>query len=291
MEIVPSNTARDFSAPVENEPNRSLLVKLKQAFTRQPDKTSEKPFRLSVAQRTDVGLQRQHNEDNVAYIIPKDAGVLARKGALFIVADGMGGHAAGEVASEMAASNISTLYFQDTDSDVAACLLRSIKYTNALIYQRAMQQVEHNGMGTTCVAAVLLAQMLYVANVGDSRAYLVRKGRVRQISQDHSWVAEQVRAGTLTEEEARIHDMRNMITRSLGSLPDVDVDIFMEPVEVGDILVMCSDGLYSMISDIEILQIVQSYSTQESVYRLIERANAYGGTDNITALVARVLHK
>ncbi len=294
MEIVPSNTARDISTPIESEQNRSLLVKLKQVITRQSDKTLGMPpksFRLSVAQRTDVGRQRQHNEDNVAYIIPKDAAVLARKGALFIVADGMGGHAAGEVASEMAVSNISTLYYQDSESDVALCLLRAIKYTNALIYQHAMQQVEHNGMGTTCVAAVLLANTLFVANVGDSRAYLIRKGQLRQISQDHSWVAEQVRAGTMNEQEARTHEMRNMITRSLGSLPDTEVDLFMEPVEVGDILVMCSDGLHGLITDAEILHVVESYSTQESVYRLIERANAHGGTDNITVLVARILRK
>jgi serine/threonine protein phosphatase PrpC len=288
MEIVPSNAARDFSTSVESEQNRSLLFKLKHAITRN-DKTQQKTFRISVAQRTDVGRQRQHNEDNVAYIVPKDPAVLTHKGALFVVADGMGGHAAGEVASEMAAINVSTIYYQDTDSDAATSLLRAVKYTNALIYQHAMQQVEHNGMGTTCVAAVLLANTLYVANVGDSRAYLVRKGRVRQISRDHSWVAEQVRIGAMTPQEASIHEMRNMITRSLGSMADVEVDIFMEPVEVGDVLVMCSDGLHGMVSDPEILQIIEGYSTQESVYRLIERANAHGGNDNITALVARVV--
>ena len=241
-----------------------------------------------VAQRTDVGLKRQHNEDNVAYIIPKDQEILARKGALFIVADGMGGHAAGEVASEMAVSTVTTLYYQDDDGDAPGCLLRSIQYANALIFQKAMEQVEHNGMGTTCVSAVLLGEVDYIANVGDSRAYLVRKGQVRQISQDHSWVAEQVRLGAMTEFEARSHDMRNMITRSLGSLPEVEVDIFTEMVEEGDALVLCSDGLSGMLSDSEILMIVEKYSPQESVYRLIERANANGGNDNITALVVRV---
>src|SRR5581483_9935536 len=123
----------------------------------------------------------------------------------FIVADGMGGHAAGEVASEIAVSSVSTLYYHDDDSDVAASLLRSINYTNAIIYQRAREQAEHNGMGTTCVAAVLLDDKAYIANVGDSRAYIVRHGWVRQISQDHSWVAEQVRAGAMTEADARMH--------------------------------------------------------------------------------------
>jgi len=227
----------------------------------------------------------------VAYIVPKNAMLQAKKGALFIVADGMGGHAAGEVASEMAVSSVSTLYYQDNDSDIAASLLRSIKYTNAVIYQRAREQVEHNGMGTTCVAAVLLDDRVYIANVGDSRAYLVRRGWVRQISQDHSWVAQQVRTGVMTETEARTHQLRNMITRSLGSLPQVEVDIFIEQVQEGDTLVLCSDGLSGMISDSEIAQIVERYSPQECVHHLIEQANAHGGMDNITVLVARVLRQ
>ncbi len=246
-------------------------------------------FCLNIAQRTDVGRQRHHNEDNVAYIVPKDALLQAKKGALFIVADGMGGHAAGEVASEIAVSSVSTLYYHDDDSDVAASLLRSINYTNAIIYQRAREQAEHNGMGTTCVAAVLLDDKAYIANVGDSRAYIVRHGWVRQISQDHSWVAEQVRAGAMTEADARMHQLRNMITRSLGSLPEVQVDLFIEQVQEGDTLVLCSDGLSGMVNDNEIAQIVEQYPPQECVHHLIERANAHGGPDNITVLVARVL--
>lgn len=273
----------------------SVFSRLKQAFTKQADRSTDRDHplqhsRLNIAQRTDVGRQRHHNEDNVAYIVPKDALLHARKGALFIVADGMGGHAAGEVASEMAVSTVSTLYYQNTDSDVPASLLRSIKQTNTLIYQRAKQQTEHNGMGTTCVVAVLLDTRAYIANVGDSRAYLVRRGWVRQISQDHSWVAEQVRAGAMSEAEARMHQMRNMITRSLGSLPEVEVDIFIEQMQAGDTLVLCSDGLSGMISDNEIGQIVEQYTPQQCVHHLIERANAHGGTDNITALVARVLN-
>jgi serine/threonine protein phosphatase PrpC len=183
------------------------------------------------------------------------------------------------------------LYYHDDDSDVAASLLRSIKYTNAIIYQRAREQAEHNGMGTTCVAAVLLDDKAYIANVGDSRAYIVRRGWVRQISQDHSWVAEQVRAGAMTEADARMHQLRNMITRSLGSLPEVQVDLFIEQVQEGDTLVLCSDGLSGMVNDNEIAQIVEQYPPQECVHHLIERANANGGADNITVLVARVLSR
>jgi PPM family protein phosphatase len=283
MEIVPSNTAHSSFL---HEPGGSIIARIKHIFSKGNGKG--KHVHLTVAQRTDVGLKRQHNEDNVAYIIPKDREILAKKGALFIVADGMGGHAAGEVASEMAVSAVSTLYYQEEDGNAAECLLRSIQYANAIIFQKAMEQVEHNGMGTTCVATVLLGDTAYVANVGDSRAYLVHRGQVRQVSQDHSWVAEQVRAGAMTEADARSHELRNMITRSLGSLPEVDVDIFSETVEEGDTIVMCSDGLSGMISDNEILSIVENYPIQECVYRLIECANAHGGNDNITALVVRV---
>jgi serine/threonine protein phosphatase PrpC len=283
MQIVPSNTAQGSSS---TEYNGSIIARIKHVFSKNTGK--DKHIRLTVAQRTDVGLKRQHNEDNVAYVIPKDREILGKKGALFIVADGMGGHAAGEVASEMAVSAVTTLYFQDDDGDAAGSLLRSIQYANAMIFQKAMEQVEHNGMGTTCVSAVLLGDVAYIANVGDSRAYLVRKDQIRQISQDHSWVAEQVRIGAMSEAESRSHEMRNMITRSLGSLPEVEIDIFTEVVEEGDVLLLCSDGLCGMMSDGEILQIIEKYSPQESVYRLIERANANGGNDNITALVIRV---
>src|SRR5579859_4217138 len=143
-------------------------------------------------------------------------------------------------------------------------------------------------MGTTCVAAVLRGNMAYIANVGDSRGYLVRGGLVRQITQDHSWVAEQVRAGLLTEEQARTHAQRNVITRCLGTQPDVDVDVFIEPLQENDCIVLCTDGLSGLISDEEVMRIVNQSVPQESVYHLVERANENGGPDNITAIVVRV---
>ncbi|HEV2582060.1 MAG TPA: Stp1/IreP family PP2C-type Ser/Thr phosphatase [Ktedonobacteraceae bacterium] len=245
-------------------------------------------LRLDVAQLTDVGRKREHNEDNMAYVIPKDEQVMATKGALFIVADGMGGHAAGEVASEIAVDTVSNTYYMDDNIDVAAPLLQAIKRANAAIHQRAAENMLRSGMGTTCVAAVLRGNVAYIANVGDSRAYLVRQGQVRQISLDHSWVAEQVRANLLTEEQARTHAQRNVITRSLGTQPDVDVDLFREQLQPGDYLVLCSDGLSGLISDEELKRTVEQSVPQESVYHLVERANENGGPDNITAIVVQV---
>jgi serine/threonine protein phosphatase PrpC len=225
----------------------------------------------------------------MAYVIPKDPQVMAKKGALFIVADGMGGHAAGEVASEIAVDTISTVYYQDEGDDVVASLVRSIKRANMYIHQRAAENMSRSGMGTTCVAAVLRGDMAAIANVGDSRAYMVRRGQGKQVSQDHSWVEEQVRAGLLTQEQAKSHAQRNVITRSLGTQPDIDIDIFTEKLEDGDSIVLCSDGLSNMVSDEDLQSIVDQFVPQESVYRLIERANESGGADNITAIVIHVL--
>ncbi len=247
-----------------------------------------KQLRLDVAQLTDVGRRREHNEDNMAFVIPKDSQVMASKGALFIVADGMGGHAAGEVASEIAVDTVSNMYYQEDSNDVAVSLLRAIRRANASIHQRAAENLLRTGMGTTCVAAVLRGNMAYIANVGDSRAYLLRGNQVKQISNDHSWVAEQVRAGLLTEEQARTHAQRNVITRCLGTQAEVDVDVFQEELCEGDSLVLCTDGLSGLVSDEELHRIVDQFVPQESVYHLVERANENGGPDNITAIVVRV---
>ena len=247
-----------------------------------------KQLRLDVAQLTDVGRKREHNEDNMAYHIPPDVDVMVRKGALFIVADGMGGHAAGEVASEIAVDTVSDTYYQDESDDVSASLVRAIKRANASIHQRAAENMLRSGMGTTCVAAVLRGDMAYIANVGDSRAYLLRGGNVRQVSQDHSWVAEQVRAGLLTEDQARTHAQRNVITRCLGTQADVEIDVFAKHLEEGDSLVLCTDGLSGLISDEDLRRIVSQFVPQESVYHLVERANENGGPDNITAIVVHV---
>jgi len=213
---------------------------------------------------------------------------MGSKGALFVVADGMGGHAAGEVASEIAVDTVSNMYYQEDSNDVAVSLLRAIRRANASIHQRAAENLLRTGMGTTCVAAVLRGNMAYIANVGDSRAYLLRGNNVKQISQDHSWVAEQVRAGLLTEEQARTHAQRNVITRCLGTQAEVDVDVFHEELHEGDLLVLCSDGLSGLVSDEELQRIVEQFVPQESVYHLVERANENGGPDNITAIVVQV---
>lgn len=249
-------------------------------------------FHLNVAQRSDIGRQREVNEDSMISILPEDPQVMAKKGALFVVADGLGGHTYGDIASEMAVNTVRDAYYADANDDVDASLLQAMQRANAAIYQANQSQnpppEKDKIMGTTCVAAVLIADTVHVANVGDSRAYIVRGDQVIQISQDHSMVADQMRAGLLTPDQAREHPQRNMIYRCFGEKADVEVDLFSEAVQEGDLLVLCTDGLSNLVSDEELQKIVQQFGPQESVYHLVDRANEQGGPDNITAIVVRV---
>lgn len=251
-----------------------------------------KAMQLTVAQRTDIGLKRSVNEDNLLSIVPEDPQVLTDKGALFIVADGLGGHGNGEVASEMAVNTVRETYYQDENEDIGTSLQHTFRRANELIHSMNMtkepQSAEEHIMGTTCIAAVLQGNTLYVANVGDSRAYIVHEGQLRQISLDHSWVAQQVRDGLLTPEQAIGHEKSNVIYRCLGTSAEVEIDVFSEQVQEGDILVLCTDGLWDMLPDADILSIVEQYDPQESVQQLIARANEKGGRDNIAAIVVRV---
>src|SRR5262249_33717230 len=193
---------------------------------------------------TDIGRRRERNQDNTTHYVPSDAAVLAEKGALFVVCDGMGGHAAGEVASELAVETIRDAYYAEAPTDIITGITNAIGEANQTIYNYAHEHPELTGMGTTCVALVVHGGRAYVVNIGDSRAYIVRKGTMRQVSLDHSWVAEQVRAGILSESQARTHAHRNVITRSLGTQMNVSGDIFIETLADGDRVLLCSDGLH-----------------------------------------------
>ncbi len=234
---------------------------------------------------TDVGRVRTHNEDYVDEYVPQDPQQLARKGALYIVADGMGGHQAGEVASEGAVKLVISHYYKDTTHDIGTSLVRAIRAANQMVYDQAQADSAKTGMGTTLVAAVILGRKVYLGNVGDSRAYLVHKAGITRITEDHSWVEEQVRAGLLTPDQAMRHPQKNLLTRALGTKPSVDVDLFEGELGKDDKLLLCSDGLTGRVEDREIASIVNQYAPEEAARRLVALANERGGNDNITVLI------
>ncbi len=229
---------------------------------------------------TNVGLKREVNQDSFGI---GDTSQNTQKGYFLIVCDGMGGHTAGEVASRIGVDTIIQHYYHSDNNDCAVSMEQAFCEANQAIYTEGQ-----GSMGTTGVAALLYQDILYVANVGDSRAYLIRDGQISQISRDHSLVAEQVAAGLLTSEQARHANYRNMITRALGYRPEVQIDIFTEQVHVNDMIVLSSDGLHGLVEDDEIAQVVLTKPLDEAVKRLIQMANDRGGTDNITVAIAYV---
>ena len=240
---------------------------------------------LVAVKRTDTGRVRPHNEDFADFYVPPDPQQEARKGSIYLVADGMGGHQAGEVASQGAVEAAIKHYYADTSRDVGRSLIRAVQAANQQIHAQARSDPSKSGMGTTLVVAVILGRKVYVANVGDSRAYLINRSSMTQITEDHSWVEEQVRAGLLTPEQAKRHPQRNLVTRALGSKPSVDVDLFEGGLTSGDTILLCSDGLTGRLEDHEIAAIVRDHPPHEAAQLLVAAANERGGSDNITVLI------
>src|SRR5437588_10766654 len=229
-----------------------------------------------VAFRTDTGRQRRENEDSALARAP-----------VFVVADGMGGAQAGEVASKLAIEAFEGALPDDGSAEER--LADRVRAANQRIYERAREEHGRAGMGTTLTAAYVDDARLAIAHVGDSRAYLFRDGSLKRLTQDHSLVDELVRRGKLTEEQAAEHPQRSIITRALGPEPEVEVDTYTVPVRRGDVLLLCSDGLTSMINEERIAQVLgAAKSLDEAADHLIDEANAAGGRDNITVVLFRV---
>ena len=230
------------------------------------------------ASLTDPGRKRALNEDSVAQQI-------TNYGGIFVVADGMGGHKTGEVASQMAVAQISDALRKEDPSPQA--LLEAFEAANEAIYG-AGQKPESRGMGTTCSVLWLDLPYAIVGHVGDSRAYLLRDGHLIQLTQDHSWVADRVRQGLLTEEEARNHRWRNVITNALGSFPNAKVDLIGVKVKPGDMFLLCSDGLSGVLEDKVLTEMILTNPPEPAVAKLIKLANDWGGPDNISAVVLAI---
>ncbi len=271
-----------------------------------PVNPNEAPIHISVFGKSDLGRTREHNEDSflVADLTAQKASLhpevrehrLGPKGSLIVVADGMGGAAAGEVASAMATKTIYehlvTQWAADTENTpqrFAYRLKEAVELANQRIHAYAKEHPEVKGMGTTTTAVGVLGAHLYLTQVGDSRAYLVRRGRAVQLTKDQSLMQRLVDAGELTEEEAEKSERRNIILQALGPDPRVRVDLTHQETRRGDIVVLCSDGLSGQVRKDEIAQIVtESADLVEACTRLIDLANERGGPDNITVVIARL---
>ncbi len=249
-------------------------------------------MKIRYAAKTDVGMKRTHNEDYFSLIEEEQ---------LFIVADGMGGHASGEVASKMAAETISEFYQRTSEDEEATWpfkMDRSLSYienrlacgvrlANLRIYETANRDLRFKGMGTTIVSALVCGDKAYLCHVGDSRAYRIRGGVIEQLTRDHSLLEDYKEAKPdMTEEEERNFPHKNVITRALGMRETVQVDISGHQIEAGDVYVLCSDGLSGMVQDVEISEIIaNAESLERGVAELVDAANRSGGTDNITTLL------
>jgi len=240
---------------------------------------------LAVAARSDVGMVRSGNED--AFFAEADG----RRG-VFVVADGMGGHAAGEVASEMAVQIVSRALLQ-IDSviapEAASRTAQAMRDANRAIYDRMLAENDKQGMGTTASVLVLSDDRYLIAQIGDSRIYMLRDGALVQITKDHSYVQEQVDAGLLTPEQARYHPYSNVITRCVGAGESVEPDLYSGAVKSGDMFLVASDGLTGMVDDRRLQQLLLSRAGPGKIVdSLIADANGRGGLDNITAIVVQV---
>lgn len=239
--------------------------------------------------QTDVGCVRGSNQDCGRFIKPLDSTERKRKGVLALVADGMGGHSGGEVASSLAVEVISQVYYASLNTPVEA-LEESFNEANRQIYEASSRNDDLKGMGTTCTALAIYRDEAVVAHVGDSRLYLLREGEIYLMTEDHSAVMEMVKQGLLSLEEARRHEDKNVILRALGTAPNVEVSTWKAPLTIhaGDQFILCSDGLYDLVADSEIKEIASSApDIHFACEQLIDLAKKRGGHDNITVGVLK----
>jgi protein phosphatase len=238
---------------------------------------------------SDVGCVRDLNEDRCRIVQPSDAGERSRRGVLAVVADGMGGHSAGEVASELAVDAVHRAYY-DAAGEPGDALAEALETANRAIFASASAEKKLAGMGTTCVALAICGDEAHAASVGDSRIYLIRGGGIYQMTADDSAVGEMVAKGLLTRAEARHHAERNVILRALGTRGEVKVSRWEQPLPVraGDTFLLCSDGLTDLVEDAEIAAAVGDRHGADACKALVDLARARGGHDNITVALLRV---
>jgi protein phosphatase len=244
-------------------------------------------FKITFGSMSDVGVVRTENQDSYGKY-PGDSLDIDESEQLFIVADGMGGHLGGREASDIAVNEVQAVYFEYDNEDPGEKLTRAIEIANETIFHYAAENPNLHGMGTTCTALAIRGECAYIAHVGDSRAYLINSVKIEQLTRDHTKVAELLRQGIITEQDARYHPERSILYRALGTHPQVNVDVVEIPLCAGDYFLICSDGM-SRLDSLEVQQIVLLNPPETACKKLVETANELDGEDNVTVQVIQVL--
>lgn len=245
---------------------------------------------VEVSGQSDIGCQRENNEDAFGYWEPEDTAAFLQKGRLAVVADGMGGYEGGQEASQTAVSTVISRYRDSDGVAPQASLIQAIQAAHESVRQYGFAHPDLRGMGTTCTAVAVVGDHLHFVHVGDTRLYLVREGVIRQLTRDHSYVGRLVESGVISREEAERHPQRNILTTALGTNADLIIDSPGRPekLQSGDVVVICSDGLWGQVQDSEILLAAGKRNPEAACRELIELARERGGPDNITVQILRV---
>lgn len=245
-------------------------------------------LRTTVGARTDIGRVRENNEDKFEFFVPEDEATAAAKGSTFLVCDGMGGHEAGQIASELAAKTFLEAYYGFPGLDTEAALRSAVAGANRLVLDVARAVPSRRGMGCTISALVLVQDTGYIAQVGDSRVYRLRRGALELLTVDHTWVEQMVLHGSLTREQAESHPNRHTLLRAVGTEADAEPDLYTFLLEPGDTYLVCSDGVTGHVGDEELRRLLESGGPSEAARTVVTAALLGGGSDNATCVVARV---
>jgi len=246
---------------------------------------------VEVVSLTDVGCQRENNEDSFRYWEPEDDTAFARLGRLAVIADGMGGTEGGQFASHIAVESVQELYSSSTEADPQTQLVNGLHLANSRVLEKARREPALHGMGTTLTAIAIVGNPFSLTHISDRRLYLIRTGSIRALTRDHSLVARLVESGVIRAQEADTHPQRHVLTAAVGVTDAIEPDVPSEPLQLvkNDVLLLCTDGLWGQMSESEIAQTISSHNIEDATRALVQLAKDHGGPDNITLQILRVV--
>jgi len=244
--------------------------------------------RTTVACKTDLGRVRENNEDKFEYFVSEDPATLATRGHVYVVCDGMGGHEAGQIASELTCKTFIDVYVNHPATDPVVAMAAAVGAANRFVLDNARTFPKRRGMGTTLTAVILLQDQAYTVNVGDSRSYRLRNGELLRLTMDHTVIEEYVKAGMLTPEQAETHPHKHVLTRAIGGDAEVRPDIEVHDLKAGDTFLLCSDGVMNHVSDDTLGELLRTKLPAEASWAIVGQALFGGGSDNTTVMIIRV---